>query len=152
MISVVDAAIQLREAAPSAITPEISLLRLYLLRAVYLMIVVGTGSMAGSSILDAGRHWEFMEGVETSMLTSFALLCVLGLRYPLQMLPVLLWEVIWKTLWLAIVPLPRWWAGHIDEALIPNVIAISVVVLVYIAIPWDYVYRHYVKAHGDRWR
>jgi hypothetical protein len=26
------------------------------------------------------------------------------------------------------------------------------VVLVYIAIPWRYVFAHYMKARGDRWR
>jgi hypothetical protein len=26
------------------------------------------------------------------------------------------------------------------------------VVIVYLAIPWRYVFVHYVKAHGDRWR
>jgi hypothetical protein len=24
--------------------------------------------------------------------------------------------------------------------------------LVYLAIPWDYVFKRYVKAHGDRWQ
>jgi hypothetical protein len=32
----------------------------------------------------------------------FPLLCVVGLHYPLQMLPVLLWGMIWKTLWLVL--------------------------------------------------
>jgi hypothetical protein len=138
-------------AALAAAAPEVSLFRLYLLRALYLLLVVGAGGLSGSSIFDGGQHWEFMEGVETCMLASFALLSILGLRYPLQMLPVLLWELLWKTLWLGIVPLPQWWAGHLDASLMPNVIAISLVVLVYIAIPWRYVYVHYVQARGDRW-
>jgi hypothetical protein len=86
------------------------------------------------------------------MLAAFSLLCLVGLRYPLQMLPVLLWEVLWKTLWLLLVPFPQWRAGHVDEALQPAIFATSMVVLVYLAVPWDYVYRHFVKAHGDRWR
>jgi hypothetical protein len=86
------------------------------------------------------------------MLAAFSLLCLLGLRYPLQMLPVLLWEVVWKTLWLILVPLPQWRAGHIDEAIKPSIFAVSMVVIVYLAIPWPYVFAHYVKARGDRWR
>jgi len=80
------------------------------------------------------------------------LLCLVGLRYPLQMLPVLLWEVVWKTLWLILVPLPQWMAGHVDESIKPAIFAISMVVLVYLAIPWRYVFVHYVRARGDRWR
>jgi hypothetical protein len=73
-------------------------------------------------------------------------------RYPLQMLPVLLWEVTWKTLWLILVPLRQWRAGHIDDSSKPSIFAVSLVVLVYIAIPWRYVFVHYLKAPGDRWR
>lgn len=36
--------------------------------------------------------------------------------------------------------------------MMPNVFAISMVVLVYIALPWSYIYHHYVKKQGDRWR
>ena len=93
-----------------------------------------------------------MQGIVTCVLASFWFLCLLGLRYPLAMLPVLFWELIWKTLWLGIVALPQWLAGHIDESIVPNIIACSIVVLVYIAMPWTYVFAHYVKAPGDRWR
>jgi hypothetical protein len=86
------------------------------------------------------------------MLAAFSLACALGLRYPLQMLPVLLWEVTWKTLWLILVPLPQWMSGHVDESLKPTIFAVSLVVLVYLAIPWRYVFTHYVTARGDRWR
>ena len=86
------------------------------------------------------------------VLALVALLCVLGLRYPLRMLPVLLWEVLWKTLWLILVPLPQWLAGRIDESIKPSIFACSMVVLVYLAIPWRYVFTHYAKAGGDRWR
>jgi hypothetical protein len=86
------------------------------------------------------------------MLAAFSLLCALGLRYPVQMLPVLLWEVLWKTLWLGIVPLPQYLAGHVDDAIKPATFAVSMVILVYIAIPWRYVVARYVTAPGERWR
>jgi hypothetical protein len=43
-------------------------------------------------------------------------------------------------------------AGHIDESIKPSIFAVSLVVLVHIAIPRRYVFAHYVKARGDRWR
>jgi hypothetical protein len=52
---------------------------------------------------------------------------IVGLRYPLQMLPVLIWEVIWKTLWLVLVPLPQWMAGRLDQSLGPTIFAICLV-------------------------
>ncbi|MGA2553015.1 MAG: hypothetical protein ABSF50_22975 [Burkholderiaceae bacterium] len=130
---------------------EVSLFRLYVLRAMYLFIVVGLGLFLWPAVLDPNRRWELMEGQATCMLAAFSLVCALGVRYPLQMLPVLLWEVIWKTLWLVLVPLPQWLAGHLDESLKPTIFAVSLVVLVYLAIPWGYVFFHYVRARGDRW-
>jgi|SRR5450631_1480855 len=130
---------------------EVSLFRLYVLRAMYLIIVVGLGVYLWPGVLDPNKHWELMEGQATCMLAAFSLLCVVGLRYPLKVLPVLLWEVVWKTLWLALVPLPQWMAGHVDESIKPTVFAVSLVVLVYIAIPWPYVFAHFVKAPAERW-
>jgi len=130
---------------------EVSLLRLYILRAMYLFIVVGLGFYIWPSMIDPARHWELLQGQATCMLAAFSLMCALGLRYPLQMLPVLLWEVTWKTLWLGMVALPQWWAGHVDEAIKPSVFACGMVVLVYLAVPWRYVFTQYVMAGGDRW-
>lgn len=85
------------------------------------------------------------------MMAAFWLLCALGIRYPLQMLPILMWELIWKTIWLAAVPLPLYLNGTFDDKLIPNVIAIGMVVLVYLVMPWSYVYQHYIKKPGTPW-
>jgi hypothetical protein len=138
--------------SPVLRTNEVSLFRLYLLRAVYLFIVVGLAFFVWPDIINPARHWGLVDGEISCMLGAFSLLCALGLRYPLQMLPVLLWEMIWKTLWLALVPLPQWLAGHVDESIKPTVFAVSLVVIVYVGVPWDYVFAHYVKARGDRWR
>jgi len=130
---------------------EVSLFRLYALRSMYLLVVVGLGIFLWPSVIDPEKHWEVMEGQASCMLAAFSLLCVLGLRYPLQMLPIFLWEIIWKTLWLGLVPLPQWWAGHIDESVKPYIFGVSLVVLFYLTAPWRYLFTHYVKARGDRW-
>jgi hypothetical protein len=131
---------------------EVTLFRLYILRAMYLFIVVGLGAYLWPGVLSPDRHWELMEGQATCMLAAFSLLCAVGIRYPLQMLPVLLWEVLWKTLWLVLVPLPQWRSGHVDDAIKPTIFAVSLVILVYLAIPWRYVFVHYVREGGERWR
>jgi hypothetical protein len=131
---------------------QVSMFRLYILRGMYLFIVVGLGIFLWPSVLNPQKHWELMEGEASCMLAAFSLVCLLGLRFPLQMLPVLLWEVTWKTLWLILVPLPQWMAGHVDDSIKPAIFPISMVVIVYIAIPWRYVFAQYIQTHGDRWR
>ena len=78
---------------------EVSLFRLYLLRSMYLLIVLGLGLMVLPGSFHHEEPWELMEGVVACMLTAFWL-CQSGLRYPLLMLPLLLWELVWKTIWL----------------------------------------------------
>jgi hypothetical protein len=131
---------------------EVSLSRLYVLRVMYLIVVVGLGLYLWPDVLHGHRHWELMQGLASCMLAAFSLVCVLGLRYPLQMLPVLLWEIVWKTLWLLIVPFPQWLSGRVDDSLKPSIFSVSLVVLVYVAIPWRYVFVHYVSTPGERWR
>lgn len=94
---------------------EVSLFRLYLLRALYLLIIVGLGFMIWPDIIHHDKPWELMEGVVICMLAAFSALSILGLRYPLQMLPLLLWEMTWKCIWLLIVALPLWLSGYMDE-------------------------------------
>ncbi len=123
---------------------EVSLVRLYVLRTMYFIVVVGLGLYLWPEVIADHRHWELMQGMASCMIAAFSLLCVVGLRYPLQMLPVLLWEIVWKTLWLFIVPLPQWLSGHVEDALKPSIFSVSLVALVYVAIPWRYVFAHYV--------
>ncbi len=133
---------------------EVSQYRLYALRAMYLLVVVGLALTMWPDVLAAEKPfatWSSAQTVQTSMMAAFWLLCALGIRYPLQLLPMLMWELVWKTIWLVAVPLPQYLNGTFDEKLMPNVIAIGMVVLVYLVIPWSYVYRHYVTKPGTPW-
>ncbi|MGG0176342.1 hypothetical protein [Gottfriedia acidiceleris] len=135
---------------------EVSLFRLYLLRALYLLVVVGLATVQWPEVIHQLIHpdksWELMEGVVACMLTSFSLLSILGLRYPLQMIPVLLWELVWKTIWLIIVAYPSWSSGQMDDATKANATFCLIVVIFPFVIPWRYVFNHYLKKRGDRWR
>jgi hypothetical protein len=132
---------------------EVSLFRLYVLRALYLFIAVGLAVYHWPSVIDPATHWTMSQGYAACMLCAFSLLCVLGLRYPLQMLPMLMWELIWKALWCGMVPLPQWWAGgEIAPEMAASIVAVGMgVVLVPLAVPWRYVLVRYVMAPGDRW-
>lgn len=138
--------------APAAADGDLPAWRLNALRAVYLLIIVGLGVQVWPGIVLRPSSWELMEGVVQCMLGAFSLLALLGLRHPLRMLPIMMWETVWKGLWLAVVFAPKWASGQVDEGTASTAFACAVAVVVPIAIPWRYVARTYFGGPGDRWR
>ncbi len=131
---------------------DVSTFRLYSLRALYLLVVVGLAIVLWPKLIHHDVAWAPMEGVVNCMLASFSLLSLAGLRYPLKMLPILFWELLWKSLWLLLVGYPMWSAGTLDEAHQAIGVAVLGVVIFPFVIPWRYVYANYCVLHGDRWK
>jgi hypothetical protein len=131
----------------------VSTFRLYVLRATYLLLVVGLGIQIWPGILDPPRDLEHMRSVVRSLLGAVALLAVLGLRYPLRMLPLLLFELVWKSIWVLAFGLPLWSAGALAGGTREtwNDCLVSIVLFL-LVIPWGYVLAQYVKQPGDGWR
>jgi hypothetical protein len=131
---------------------ELSTLRLYVLRATYLLIAVGVGLMIWPLLLDAPETAEHFRGVTWCLLGAVAVLAVVGIRYPLRMLPLLMFELLWKATWLITIGLPLRRSGQLvgefGETWFANVMGVVVVAIV---IPWGYVVRTYLRAPGDRW-
>ena len=130
---------------------EISLVRLYALRAVYLFVAAGIAMTIWPLLLDHRSDWPLMNGVVCSLLGAVSILAALGIRYPLQMLPGLLFELLWKAIWLVAVALPLWRSGALDPATMGTVRDCVPAVILVAVIPWRYVYVHYLKSPGDRW-
>lgn len=131
---------------------EVSLFRLYLLRALYLLIAVGLALHIWPQIVHPEKALSLWHGVGWALLSAMGLLAVLGLRYPLKTLPLLFFELAWKAIWLIAIAAPLWLAGRIDPDTAETLPECLMGVIVLIVIPWGYVWRHYVKASGDRWR
>ena len=131
---------------------EISLFRLYVLRATYLFIVVGLGVTIWPSVLSHTPEWPLMSSVVSCLLAGVSILAAVGIFYPLQMLPVLFFELIGKSIWLVAVALPLWSAGAMDARTSSTVVDCLVgVVLVPIVIPWGFVVARYLRTPRARW-
>ena len=131
---------------------EVSTTRLYVLRAAYLFIAVGLALMIGPLLIDPPANLEHPRGVMWALLGGVGTLALLGLRYPLQMLPLLMFELVWKTIWLGAIALPAWRAGQLTPAITSSITDTTVgIALVLIVLPWRYVFENYVRRPGDRW-
>lgn len=126
---------------------EVPLWRLHVLRATYLLLVVGLGATIVPELFD---HEPTARGVIPGMLSGLWLLAFLGLKYPLQMLPLLMFEFAWKSVWMLKYGLPQYFSGDMPPTWSGDFQAIAAgVILMPIVIPWGHVYRRYIKGPMD---
>ena len=129
----------------------VSLWRLYVLRACYAILAVGEGSIQLPLFLHHA-HWTLNSGVAHSFLLALALLSIVGIRYPLRMLPLLVYELLWKAIWLCGIALPLWIVNQIDADTRQSFFEIAPVIILIPLLPWSYIFSNYLKKSGDRWR
>ena len=145
-ISLPAAGLRMRSGAPA-----LSLTRLHLMRAGYVLMGLGL-VIVKWPLLPQAHTMDLYEGVTVCLLTAMSLLAFLGLRYPVKLLPVLLFETTWKLLWLGLVALPKALDGTMDTATFEVLTSCSLIVVIIAVTPWAHVWRTYARARGDRWR
>ena len=141
-----------RPAAADAHTEiHLSPRRLNILRIGYLVMGVGLAVFKWPSLVNH-EPWDLYQGTVECLLIAMSVLALMGLRYPIRMLPILMFEVAWKLLWLGVVALPLWLDGDLDGATREQLMKVLWVVIVIAVIPWRYVFTQFVTASGDAWR
>lgn len=131
----------------------ISTTRLNIMRAMYLLMAVGLLLAIWPNIISPPDLIAGPKSVIRALLGALGLLCLFGLRYPVQMLPLLLLELLWKVIWVLASVLPMWQGpgldGYASETFFECLIGI---VLLPLVIPWRYVFTHYLRRPGEPWR
>ena len=130
---------------------DVPLWRLYVLRALYAILAAAEGSSQLSAFLHHA-HWTLNSGIAHSLLLALALLSIVGVRYPLAMLPLLVYEILWKITWLFGIVLPLWAASQVDADTRRALYEIAPVVILIPLLPWGYIFSNYLKKPRDRWR
>ena len=130
---------------------QVSLWQLNLLRVGYLVMGGGLAVVKWPLLFNHGP-WELKAGTVQCMLVAMSVLALMGLRYPLRMLPILLFEVGWKLIWLGVVALPLWKDNQLEGATREQAVTVLLVVIIIAVIPWRHVLTQYVMAAGDPWR
>lgn len=119
----------------------LSTTRLTLLRACYAVLVVGLSLRYGPVFIDGLSSLPRMDGVVVALLSALGILSVVGLFSPLRMLPLLVFEIVWKLIWVSAVALPKWLDGSLDEATLSILFNCAGVLPFVFVVPWRYVAR-----------
>jgi hypothetical protein len=131
---------------------ELSIRRMNVLRFGYAFWGVGLAIVKWPLLLNNAQDLPVMTGAVACMLTAMSLLAFLGLRYPVRMLPILLFEVIWKVIWIGAVAVPHLISNDLDSETGDVLFSCSFVVVIVAVIPWRHVWTRYVRTPGDAWR
>jgi hypothetical protein len=152
MSSVVGSSVLSDGVASRVTLSEVSLFRLYTLRAAYLVMAAGLGMYIWPAVIHHTNEFAATEGIRFALLAGLGATAALGLRYPVKMLPLLLFELVWKAIYLIAFALPLWSAHQINAATAEDIKAVLMVVIFIPLIPWRYVFGNYVLKRGDRWK
>ena len=126
---------------------DVSTLRLYILRAMFALIGFAQGYLQ-FPLFFHHPHWTLMSGVAHSFLAALAALSLVGIFYPLRMLPVLIYELLWKSVWLLGIALPLWLNNQFDPDTRQTFYECVGVVILIPIIPW----RYFFRGRPDPWR
>lgn len=115
--------------------------RLILLRIAYLPLAVGLALVQLPLLANLGPNSEIMGSTVICMLSALCLLSFVGLLKPIEMLPLLAFEVLWKVLWLGLVGIPAWRSGPLTPDMAESVFACALIVIIVPLVPWDFAFR-----------
>jgi hypothetical protein len=138
--------------ADRGVPGDLPIWRLNVMRIGYAVMGIGLAVVRWPDVIGYDRSMPLYEGVAAVLLTAMSLLALLGLRYPVRLLPILLFESLWKVIWLSVVALPAALADDVDRAMSELVFSCSLVLIILAVVPWRYVWQRYVTATGDPWR
>jgi hypothetical protein len=111
----------------------------------YVLVFAVVGYRSWISLFQHHGTWDPFLAAALSMWASSSVLSLLGLIDPLRMIPLVLFEIGYKAIWLIAVARPLWFANQLagspaeelTYAFLPVVVPIAV-------LPWRYVFRTYV--------
>ncbi|GEM_PF-1405383 len=120
--------------------------RLHLMRLLFFVNFIGLVGDSWSSILFPHDQLDALSGVAMSFWAGFSVLNLLGVRFPLKLLPILLLQLLYKAAWILGTYLPARNHGLLNEEYQSFFwICIAGIVLNLLIIPWPYFYRNFLQ-------
>ncbi len=120
--------------------------RLHLMRGLFFLNFISLAFDNWAQVFFPDDLMDTLSGVAISFWAGFSLLNLVGIRFPLKMLPVLLLQLLYKSAWIISTYLPAKHAGALDIWLKEFYwVCVAGIVLNLLIIPWDYVYKTFVK-------
>lgn len=128
-------------------------INIFALRLFYLLMATLLAKDAWTYILAHKEPWKSYEATAWCVWASVGVLAASGVFYPLRMLPIILFDILYKSLWLVLVALPLLRAGTLEGSNAEGTTWVyAPIILLALVTPWGYVFRTYVYDFGKAGR
>lgn len=116
-----------------------------MLRTLFLLIFLFVGYDSWTALFRHQGTWDPMRAAALSMFAAYSLLSIFGVFRPLKMLPIVLFVIVYKSIWLLFVAYPLWAAGRLAGSPAEGMARVFMwVPLAIVLVPWKYVLDKYV--------
>jgi len=119
-------------------------INVYLLRLFYFLMFIGVATEAWQK-LATETSWDHTKAVAWCVWAAYPTLAVFGLIKPLRWLPIFVFMIFYKTVWLFVVAYPLWRAGTLAGSPAEEMARVFVAApFLVIIVPWGYFIREFV--------
>lgn len=120
-------------------------INIYVLRVFFALICFMMGFTAWSSILAHKGDWQPSIGVTYCVWAAYATISFFGIYNTLKMLPILLFMIFYKSLWLLVVAYPLWKTDKLVGSPSEELATIFIwAILPALFFPWKYFFNHFI--------
>jgi hypothetical protein len=111
----------------------------------YFLMFIGVGLQTWSTIINHQGPWDHTKAVAFCVWAAYPTLSIFGLLKPLKWLPIVIFMIFYKTLWVLAVAYPLWRVGALAGSPAAEMAGIFVgAPFIAIIVPWVYVFKTYV--------
>jgi hypothetical protein len=120
-------------------------INIYLLRLFYFLMAAFVATDAWGAIISHEGEWDRFRAMSLCVWAAYSTLGVFGLIHPLKMLPIMIFMIFYKSLWLIVVAYPLWWTGTLADSPAEEMAGVFMMVpFAMVAVPWVHVFKNYV--------
>lgn len=120
-------------------------INIYLLRLVFALTFLFVGMDSWTSIINHTGSWDYVKAAAFCVWAAYLAISFLGLINPLKFLPLVLFMIFYKVIWLVVVAYPLWRTNQLTGSPAEEMTySFLWVALPIIAVPWKYVFENYI--------
>jgi hypothetical protein len=109
------------------------------------------GQTSWTHLLTHKGAWEPLNGVAWCTWAAYSALSIFGIFYTLRMLPIMMFMLFYKGLWLAVVAYPLWKTNQLAGSPAEELTYIFIwIIIPTLFFPWKYAFKKYVLIEKNK--